>query len=141
VTFTVNINNKRPTLKFQWQAAANAWADRAEPVIEEALREAAPQRTGELRKSVRGERAVAGASAVLTFTAVDYARYVIDGTRPHEIRPRHAQALFWPGAQHPVAVVHHPGTRPNDFVARALEPLTPEIQAAMDEAIAAQFQI
>lgn len=139
MTFTVKVD-KRPVLKFQWQAAASEWAGRVEPLVEEALRAAAPVRTGELRKSVRGERAVGSASATLTFAAVDYARFVIDGTAPHEIRPRNKKALFWPGAEHPVGLVHHPGTRANDFVARALVPLLPEIQAAMDAAIAAQFE-
>lgn len=32
------------------------------------------------------------------------------GTRPHMIYPRTKRALFWPGAEHPVSAVHHPGT-------------------------------
>lgn len=31
-------------------------------------------------------------------------------TKPHVIRPRHANGLFWPGAQHPVKAVKHPGS-------------------------------
>lgn len=32
------------------------------------------------------------------------------GTRPHWIRPKHKRALFWPGLEHPVRAVFHPGT-------------------------------
>lgn len=48
--------------------------------------------------------------------------YVISGTRPHVIRPVRAQALrFTVGGRVVYAkIVHHPGTRPNDFMAEAL---------------------
>lgn len=53
---------------------------------------------------------------------VSYAPYVNDGTRPHIIRPRTRQALkFTVGGRTVFAkVVHHPGTRPNPFLDRAL---------------------
>ena len=49
-------------------------------------------------------------------------RYVLDGTRPHIIRPRRARALRFDLGGRTVfaAVVHHPGTRPNNFLLRAL---------------------
>ncbi|WP_234467785.1 hypothetical protein [Streptomyces sp. MBT62] len=49
-------------------------------------------------------------------------RLVLDGTRPHIIRPRRARALrFEVGGEVVFAgKVRHPGTRPNDFLARAL---------------------
>ncbi|MGC0418412.1 hypothetical protein [Embleya sp. AB8] len=48
--------------------------------------------------------------------------YVLNGTRPHIIRPRRAKALrFAVGGRIVFAqVVHHPGTRPNNFLGRAL---------------------
>jgi hypothetical protein len=51
------------------------------------------------------------------------------GSPPHVIRPRQRgmgrgrrrkKALHWPGADHPVAVVHHPGTPERSFMRRAL---------------------
>jgi hypothetical protein len=45
-----------------------------------------------------------------------YIGFVTEGTRPHLILPRGARALHWPGAAHPVAMVHHPGTAPNPFI-------------------------
>lgn len=52
---------------------------------------------------------------------VPYARYHHDGTRPHLIVPRTARALYWPGARHPVALVHHPGTKANPFIQDAYD--------------------
>lgn len=52
----------------------------------------------------------------------DYAAFVNDGTAPHIIRPRRAQVLrFTVGGRVVFArVVHHPGTRANPFLDRAL---------------------
>ena len=49
-------------------------------------------------------------------------RYVLDGTRPHIIRPRRAKALRFDVGGRVVfaAVVHRPGTKPNPFLQRAL---------------------
>lgn len=57
----------------------------------------------------------------ITFN-VDYAAAVNDGTRPHTIRPRNAQALRFRVGNRVVfaRVVHHPGTRPRPFLDRAL---------------------
>lgn len=46
------------------------------------------------------------------------------GTAPHRIEPRHpAEALYWEGADHPVAYVDHPGTPPRPFLRAALQQL------------------
>ncbi|MGW4825484.1 hypothetical protein ACWEP4_43080 [Streptomyces sp. NPDC004227] len=49
-------------------------------------------------------------------------RYIIEGTRPHLIKPRRAKALrFEVGGQVVFsAYARHPGTRPNPFLQRAL---------------------
>ncbi|MFH8577113.1 hypothetical protein [Streptomyces zaomyceticus] len=49
-------------------------------------------------------------------------RYVLDGTRPHVIRPRNAKALrFDMGGRIVFAKkVNHPGTRANNFLGEAL---------------------
>jgi len=48
--------------------------------------------------------------------------YVLEGTRPHIIRPRRARALRFEADGRVVFanVVHHSGARPNDFLGRAL---------------------
>lgn len=45
------------------------------------------------------------------------AAYLEFGTPPHPIDPKHPkEALYWEGADHPVAHVDHPGTQPNPFI-------------------------
>jgi len=56
-------------------------------------------------------------------TSTHYAtQWVINGTRPHQIRPVRAQALrFTTGGRVVFArLVNHPGTQPNDFLNKAL---------------------
>ena len=50
-----------------------------------------------------------------------YAEWVILGSPPHTIFPKSAKALFWEGAEHPVAFVEHPGTKPNPYFDRGAE--------------------
>lgn len=83
---------------------------RAQKVI--ALAQAtAPVDTGEYRASFKTERTrVRGQAAVLAINDAPHAPYLEFGTRPHVIEPKNGKALYWPGARHPVARVHHPGT-------------------------------
>ncbi|GGZ23254.1 hypothetical protein GCM10010387_15460 [Streptomyces inusitatus] len=56
-------------------------------------------------------------------TSTHYAtRFVLDGTRPHLIRPRRKRALRFEVGGRVVfaALVRHPGTRANNFLLRAL---------------------
>ncbi|MEV5929907.1 hypothetical protein ACPCSG_26990 [Streptomyces cellulosae] len=48
--------------------------------------------------------------------------FVLNGTRPHIIRPRRAKALRFEAGGEVVfaAYARHPGTRPNNFMAQAL---------------------
>lgn len=48
--------------------------------------------------------------------------YVIGGTRPHQIRPVRAKALRFTvnGRVVFAQLVNHPGTKPNDFLSKAL---------------------
>lgn len=88
------------------------------------------QRTGRLAASISGrysdKEAVVG-------TNVKYAAIHQFGgkTAAHVIRPRHARALFWTGAAHPVARVNHPGSK---IPARPFLKLTDSDRAAIVEA-------
>lgn len=77
--------------------------------------------TGRLRASIRTdiEQGGEGLKAVIT-ADVEYASFVELGTPPHTILPRNKEALFWPGAPYPVAIVHHPGSQPYPFLKPAL---------------------
>ena len=76
-----------------------------------------------------------GTSSVAVGTSISYGRFVHDGTRPHMIYPSAMQALYWPGAAHPVKSVHHPGYRGNPFLVDALTEQTPEIELRLVGAI------
>lgn len=84
----------------------------------------APVDTGRLRASIRIEsrRTFTLRSVFTVGSDVSYAPMVHDGTRPHTIRPKRAQALrFRVGGRVVYAkVVHHPGTRARPFLDRAL---------------------
>jgi hypothetical protein len=75
-------------------------------------------RSGRLRDSLRAECH----DKVLRVGSLDcnYATDVEMGTSPHVILPRNKKALHWPGADHPVARVNHPGTPPMPYLRPAL---------------------
>ena len=80
------------------------------------IQKAAPHKTGHLQASF----AIDGTNLQLTiYSTSDYLKYVVGGTRPHIILPKYKEALYWPGAAHPVYMVRHPGYRGADFVRRA----------------------
>jgi hypothetical protein len=83
---------------------------RADRVIALA-RATAPVDSGHYRDSFVKERTrIRGQAAVRVTNTAAYADVIEHGSRPHVIEARNAQALFWPGARHPVAKVNHPGT-------------------------------
>jgi len=71
-----------------------------------------------LRRSIRVVR-VSG-TEVEVGTDRPYALAHQFGSDPYVIKPRNKKALFWPGAGHPVKIVHHPG-----LPARPFFPFTP----------------
>lgn len=85
---------------------------------------------GTLRDSIVGR---ASGPEGRGFYGVYYGPYVVHGTRPHLILPRVKKALWWEGADHPVGKVNHPGTKPNDFVRRAVTQAEPALRVLMLE--------
>ena len=67
---------------------------------------------------------------------VKYAIYIETGTDPYVIRPKTAKALFWPGATHPVKIVHHPGIRAQPFLRPAADKLYPTLPGEIRRAMA-----
>ena len=102
--------------------------------VDHEIKEAAPVITGNLQ----GATSIDNLSDYEKRIFVDegiapYAIYVIKGTKPHDIYPVNAKALYWPGADHPVKVVHHPGTEANDYFTTGVENARPEIDTAINE--------
>ena len=99
--------------------------DRTRIDVQNEARRRAPVDTGRLRSSIVSRVEGGGRSlGYVVGSNVSYAAAVEFGTSPHVIKPRYKQALFWPGAAHPVASVNHPGTRAQPFLRPAIE-LTP----------------
>jgi hypothetical protein len=118
--------------------------DIAAPILQRALsasqavlakyttRDTVPWRTGFLTQSFRGELTT---GMLRWFPTASYAVFVERGTRPHVIEPKDKKALFWPGAEHPVKRVNHPGTKANPFMERIVEAATPDIIDTFDTAL------
>ena len=147
IRVTVSGPSRSPFRGFTWSGIASRWASTVGPVVEEALRREAPVGQGpgggRLRDSIRYEKRSGAGSIQLAYTAsVPYAGYVLNGTGPHEIRPRRARVLaFQQGGQQRFArVVHHPGTRPNPFPTRAVRPLLPLIQQRFAEIVTSSLR-
>lgn len=100
-----------------------------------------PVRTHTLQRSITSSNASPGRLVTEIGTqGVPYARPVHDGSRARVIVPVNKNALYWPGAKHPVKRVNHPGNRANPFMLRALmlvRPLVvPEMRAVIQRVAA-----
>ena len=80
----------------------------------------APCRTGYLASTVTKD--IGNGEASVSANA-SYIRLVEEGTRPHEIRPINGRLLAFKanGKMVFTPLVHHPGTKPNPFIHRAVE--------------------
>lgn len=120
----VTTNEAETHRVFMRFADADAKA-RAQKVFTAAKREA-PSKTGALVAglSMSQSRDTRGrwATGYDVISNAAYTLFVIKGTRPHPIVGNPLLAFFWPkvGANVVFRSVMHPGTKPNDFLTRAL---------------------
>ena len=108
-----------PSARAHVDAAINDWlSDTIGPAILGDARSLVPKRSGRLAESLRAEVQ----RKVLRVGSLD-CNYAVDvemGTAPHVILPNAKKALSWPDADHPVARVNHPGTKPQPYLRPAL---------------------
>jgi hypothetical protein len=108
-----------PSARAHVDAAINDWLEHTigDAILSDA-RNYVHKRSGRLHDSLRAECH----DKVLRVGSLDcnYATDVELGTSPHVILPRNKKALSWPGADHPVARVNHPGTAPAPYLRPAL---------------------
>lgn len=108
-----------PSARTHVDAAINHWLDAVigDAILGDAQR-LVQKRSGRLHDSLRKEVH----DKVLRVGSLDcnYATDIELGTSAHVIRPNSKKALYWPGADHPVAKVNHPGTRPYPYLRPAL---------------------
>ncbi len=90
----------------------------------------APHRTGYLASTVTKEVGVGEASVSAN---ASYARFVEEGTRPHEIRPINGRVLVFQvrGKTVFTPLVHHPGTKPNPFMHRAADETRGRVEGSL----------
>jgi HK97 gp10 family phage protein len=96
-------------------------------IVQNAMRETAPVRTGALRDSIRLQL---GLDYVRVGPTVPYAAFVEFGTRPQEILPRRAQALRFETEAGEIVYakrVWHPGFEGRFFVRRAVMEAEPRL--------------
>lgn len=100
--------------------------------FESALKRNVPVRSGTGRESLQvvATQGARGRSATLRATGASHLKYVIGGTRPHEIHPRNGRFLSFVTKDGNLVFarsVNHPGTSPNNFVERAWKEAGPQI--------------
>lgn len=121
-------------------------------VVAEARRRA-PVLTGLLRKQIKASikmyrgtgvvyatvRARATAAQKAKKNVAWYMNLVVGGTKPHEIRPRNAKSLAIGGQA--VAMVQHPGTKPNDFIEEAATAVFSRAVGAFEHTFAEKMKL
>jgi hypothetical protein len=146
VTLSMTVSGADQRIRFDWQAAATAWASDVSRLGVAALKVAAPvakrpsgtEKPGRLRDSITFRvQDSTGVMSVLLYTTVPYAGFVTGGTRPHPITVRNARALHWTDddGDHFAVTVNHPGTKANKFPERALSPLRPALAGLFTRAV------
>lgn len=120
----VNMDERSVNRVFVRFADADA-KKRATKVLAAAVAEA-PSKTGELRRGLRmsQSRDTRGrwSTGYDVISTAPHTMFVIKGTRPHKITGNPLLGFFWPKVGSFVVFhsVNHPGTRPNNFLSRAL---------------------
>lgn len=115
-----------PAAKIEWRPAPGAQAE-----LDKAVMDFLVKRARRVQRNARGMapgRMGRKVNAVIVGKHVRIesnhpaTMFVIKGTRPHLIRPRYRKALkFRVGGRTVFAkLVHHPGTKKNDFLTKAL---------------------
>ncbi|MGY4903314.1 HK97 gp10 family phage protein [Streptomyces sp. 900116325] len=96
--------------------------DRTRIDVQNEARRRAPVDTGRLRSSIVSRAENSGRSVgYVVGTNVKYAAAIEYGTDEYDIFPTNKRALYWPGARHPVAKVHHPAMPARPFIRPAVE--------------------
>lgn len=109
------------------------------PILLEGMRANAPVRTGRYQSTIRvaqytgyGEKGV----KLVVYGDSPLSSYIIKGTRAHVIQARNAKYLRWTWADGSIGFaqkVNHPGTKPNQFPARAWTGVADDVRARMHD--------
>lgn len=125
-TKVIVTTNQAETYRVFMRFADKDASARADKVLRAAKVEAPKGKTGALVRGIKKtqSRDILGrwATGYDVTSNAPYSVFVIKGTRPHPIVGNPLLAFFWPkmGANVVFHRVMHPGTKPNDFLSRAL---------------------
>lgn len=92
------------------------------------------RRTGRLDAGIRVEATGSALRTLVEVSAGPPANLIVGGTRPHDIRPLASRALPIGGREPFVAIVHHPGTAPDPFVAEGIRRSDDDVARELDHA-------
>ncbi|GEM_PF-1493659 len=100
-------------------------------IVLQKLKAEAPVRTGRLRQSMVMRSSGSGAG----LWGLAYGKLLVEGTHPHEIRPKRGRYLVFERGGTLVFArrVSHPGTKANPFPRRAVRDVQPALRALLQE--------
>ena len=126
---TVAVRSRVPQVTTLMRERAALVVEKVARDIERDAKLAAPIDTGLLKNSIKAAPVTELHWEV--HSPVNYSAVMEYGSAPHIIRARNKKALFWAGAKHPVAEVHHPGTKARPYMTPAAERHAPTFREAM----------
>lgn len=139
---TVKITGKQGLSDLSIPRALTIWETEVAPAVLTEIKRQAPvgqgQGAGTLRDSFSVQRSRLGGGITARFvSSAPYAKYVENGTAPHNIAPRNARALHWDNGGEDVFSpgVRHPGTKANPFVEKAIKAMEPMMRIALRTAV------
>lgn len=108
-----------PSAREHVDAAIDRWLEHTigKAILDDAQL-AVPKKTSRLHDSLRAE--VHGKVLRVGSLDVNYCQAIEMGLPPMTIYPKHKQALYWPGADHPVKKVNLPARPAQPFLRPAL---------------------
>ena len=127
-TFTVRWEGDKVNAKTRYATRWGIDSTMADCVV--TSKSMVPVRTSILQGSIQMRPSVDNGDNITGYWGsfdVKYAQWVEFGTGPHVILPRTKKALFWPGADHPVRMVNHPGTRARPYLIPAQQQHCPSL--------------
>ena len=117
------------------QAKVQKEVTRATYAVEGGAKQNSPVKKSFLRNSIRAT--IKGKLSGQVAVGAKYGGYVHQGTRPHVILPRNKKMLAWKvGKGYRFAkIVHHPGTKANPFLQKAVDKERPIYMLNLKQAL------
>jgi hypothetical protein len=153
VSFSIQFKNPSEVQKFPLDLTARmseVFVETANALVQGAVNTAREQVLSESRKPLKGtgrylksihSEVEVNKFQVIGKVASDHPQAAVleFGSRPHVIKARNKETLFWPGARFPVKQVNHPGTPAFRVLGGSAEQAVENAQAMLNQAINKNF--